>query len=199
MCYVNDIRLEQFWLLKKEIRGSEEYLIIGIDVAKEKHRAFFGTAHGKTLLKNLIFDNTIEGFEKLDMHVERVKVQYSLSKVVYGIEPTANYHKPLAEHLLKCGLMVVLVGGMAVKNNRQLLNGRWDKNDDKDSANIADLIAQGKCMFYEYPLMTLQNVRVLNALKRRLKKREHGISTYIRNHILAQYFPELDKYYGPSE
>ncbi|HYA85946.1 MAG TPA: hypothetical protein VEI57_02630, partial [Nitrospirota bacterium] len=47
--------------------------------------------------------------------------------------------------------------------------------------------------------MTLQNVRVLNALKRRLKKREHGISTYIRNHILAQYFPELDKYYGPSE
>jgi hypothetical protein len=37
---INDIRLEQFRLLKKEIRGSEEYLIIGIDVAKEKHRAF---------------------------------------------------------------------------------------------------------------------------------------------------------------
>ena len=198
MCYVDDIRLEQLRLLKKEIRGSEEYLIIGIDVAKEKHRAFFGTAQGKTLLKNVVFDNTIEGFEKLDAYVERVKVQYSLPKVVFGIEPTADYHKPLAEHLLKCGLMVVFVGGMAVKNNRQLLNGRWDKNDDKDSANIADLIAQGKCMFYEYPLMTLRNVRILNALKRRLKKREHGISACIRNHVLAQYFPELDKYYGPA-
>ncbi|HYA85910.1 MAG TPA: hypothetical protein VEI57_02440 [Nitrospirota bacterium] len=32
MCYVDDIRLEQLRLLKKEIRGSEEYLIIGIDV-----------------------------------------------------------------------------------------------------------------------------------------------------------------------
>jgi len=46
MNYVNDSRLEQFRQLKKEIRGSEEYLIIGIDVAKEKHRAFFGTAQG---------------------------------------------------------------------------------------------------------------------------------------------------------
>ena len=53
------------------------------------------------------------------------------------------------------------MGGAAVKNNRQLLDGRWDKHDDKDAANIADLIAQGKCMFYEYPLMTLRNVRAL--------------------------------------
>ncbi len=196
---IDDIRLEQFRQLKEEIRSSDQHLIIGIDVAKEKHRAFFGTAQGKTLLKNVIFDNTIEGFEKLDAYAERVKVQYSLPKVVFGIEPTADYHKPLAEHLLKCGRMVVLVGGAAVKHNRSLLNGRWDKNDDKDSSNIADLIAQGKCMFYEYPLMTLRNVRVLNALKRRLKKREHGLSAYIRNHLLAQYFPELDKYYGPSE
>jgi hypothetical protein len=41
--------------------------------------------------------------------------------------------------------MVVLVGGVSVKNNRQLLDGRWDKHDLKDAANVADLIAQGKC------------------------------------------------------
>lgn len=195
---VDDIRLEQFLQLKKEIRGSEQYLIVGIDAAKEKHNAFFGTSRGKTLVKSLVFDNTIDGFEKLDAYVERVKVQYSLSKAVFGIEPTANYHKPLAEHLIKCGRMVVLVGGVAVKNNRQLLDGRWDKHDIKDAANVADLIAQGKCLFFEYPLMTLRNVRILIALKRRLKKREHGISVCIRNHILAQYFPELDQHYGPS-
>jgi transposase len=199
MNYVDDIRLEQFMQMKKEIRGSGQYLIVGIDAAKEKHRAFFGTAQGKTLVKNLVFDNTVEGFEKLDASVERVKVQHSLPKVVFGIEPTGNYHKPLAEHLVKCGRMAVLVGGTAVKNNRQLLNGRWDKNDDKDSANVADLIAQGKCLFYEYPLMTLREVRILNTLKRRLKKREHGISMCIRNNIIAQYFPELDKHFGSAE
>jgi hypothetical protein len=30
------IRLKEFRQLKKEIRGSGEYLIVGIDVAKEK-------------------------------------------------------------------------------------------------------------------------------------------------------------------
>ncbi len=189
---IDDSRLEQFIQLKKEIRGSEKYLIVGIDAAKDKHNAFFGTARGKTLVKSLVFDNTLEGFQKLLAYVERIQVQYSLTVVVFGIEPTGNYHKPLAEHLTKCGHMVVLVGGMAVKNNRQLLDGRRDKNDGKDAANVADLIAQGKCLFYEYPLMTLRNVRILITLKRRLKKREHGLRVCIRNHIIAQYFPELD-------
>jgi transposase len=196
---VKDIRLEQFLQLKREIRGSEKHLIVGIDAAKEKHNAFFGTAHGKTLVKNLVFDNRLEGFRKLLALVERIKVQYSLMAVVFGIEPTANYHKPLAEHLVKCGHMVVLVGGVAVKNNRQLLDGRWDKHDVKDAANVADLIVQGKCLFYESPLMTLRNVRILIALKRRLKRREHSISVCIRNNLIAQYFPELDQHYGPSE
>ena len=48
-------RLKEFRQLKKEIRGSKEHLIIGIDVAKNKHHAFFGTATGKTLLKRLVF------------------------------------------------------------------------------------------------------------------------------------------------
>ena len=47
--------------------------------------------------------------------------------------------------------MVVFVANTAVKKNRELLNGRWDKNDTKDAANVADLVAQGKCLFYEYP------------------------------------------------
>jgi hypothetical protein len=39
-------RLSEFRQLKKEIRGSDKHLIIGIDVAKEKHYAFFGTPAG---------------------------------------------------------------------------------------------------------------------------------------------------------
>jgi hypothetical protein len=53
----------------------------------------------------------------------------------------------LGEHLIKCGRMVVLVSGVAVKRNRELLDGRWDQHDTKDAANIADLISQGKCLF----------------------------------------------------
>ena len=54
--------LKEFRQLRKEIRGSKGYLIVGIDVAKEKHNAFFGTATGKTLFKRLIFSNSKEGW-----------------------------------------------------------------------------------------------------------------------------------------
>ena len=52
-----DSRLVVFRQMKQEIRGSSSHLLIGIDVAKNKHNAFFGTATGKTLLRRLIFEN----------------------------------------------------------------------------------------------------------------------------------------------
>jgi transposase len=104
----------------------------------------------------------------------------------------------LAEHLLKCGQLVVLVSATAVKNNRQLLDSRWDKHDTKDAANVADLISQGKCLYYEYPDPKVRDIRNLLSLKRRLKKEEHGLRVRIRNQLLAQYFPEMDQYFGPS-
>ena len=30
-----------------------QHLVVGIDIAKERHNAFFGTASGKTLLRKL--------------------------------------------------------------------------------------------------------------------------------------------------
>jgi len=205
---VDSIRIKEFRQLKKEVRGSKDYLIVGIDVAKDKHNAFFGTATGKALFKRLVFENTIEGFNRLLIQADSLKVQYGLKKTVFGLEtcrraqvesPTGNYHKPLGEFLIKSDHTVVLVSGVAVKRNRELLDGRWDKHDTKDSANVADLISQGKCLFYEYPSMALRDLRNLLSLKKRLKKQEHGLRVRIRNHVLAQYFPEMDSYYGQSE
>ena len=91
-----------------------------------------------------------------------------------------------------------MVSAAAVKNNRSLLDGRWDKHDTKDSANVADLISQGKCLYYEYPDPKVRDLRNLLSLKRRLKKEEHGLRVRIRNQLLAQYFPEMDSHFGPA-
>ena len=192
------IRLEEFRQFRKEVRGSTEYLLVGIDVAKDKHYAFFGTATGKTLLRRLVFENSLEGFRKLLGQAEAMKVQEGLKKVVFGMEPTANYHKPLGEHLIRCGHQVVLVSGVAAHENRKTLDGRWDTNDTRDAANVADLVSQGKCLFYEFPVGAIQDLRDLLSLKRRFKRVEHGYRVRIRNHLLAKYFPELDRYYDQS-
>jgi len=193
------IRREQFCQIKDEIRRSDAYLIVGIDVAKDKHHTFMGNATGKSLLRKLVFENNLEGFRKLLERSDAVKTQNALSKIVFGMEPTGNYHKPLGAYLIRCGRHVVLVTGKAVKNNRELLDGRWDKNDDKDAANVADLVSRAKCLYYDYPSSSINDLRQLLSLRRRLKKEEHSLRMRIRNNLLAQYFPELDRFYSACE
>lgn len=189
-------RYKDFCQFCSLIRGSEGYMIVGIDIAKDKHRAFFGTPRGKTLWRRLIFENDLPGYHRLIQQSNELLSQHQLEHAVFGLEPTGNYHKPLAHWLIQNGHDVVMVGGKAVKDNRQLLDGRWDKNDTKDSANVADLIGQAKCQFYEHPEAHLLELRNLLSLRKRLKKEEHSLRMRIRNSLLAKYFPEMDRYWA---
>jgi transposase len=193
------IRRKQYCQIVKEITGSDQYLVVGIDVGKDKHHAFMGSATGKSLFRKLIFENNIGGFSRLLKTGDTIKSQNGLSKIIYGVEPTGNYHKPLASHLIRCDCNVVLVSGVAVKRNRELLDGRWDKHDTKCAANIADLVSRRRCLYYDSPLPGIIELRSLLSLRRRLKKEEHSLRMRIRNNLLAQYFPELDRFYSACE
>jgi len=187
-------RLRAYRQLRIEKRSSDRHLIVGIDIAKEKHYAFFGTSSGQVLCKQFTFPNSKEGFELLLCRTEQLRLQHQLDAAVFGMEPTANYHKPLADYLVLQEQQVYQVAGVAVSQNRQMLDGRWDKHDRKDAANIADLIVQGKCQFYEYPSLEIRQLRELLSLKHRFKKEEHGLKTRIRNNLLAKFFPEMDQF-----
>ena len=193
------IRRKQYCQIVKEITGSDQYLVVGIDVGKDKHHGFMGSATGKSLFRKLIFKNNLDGFSRLLKTADEIKVQNGLCKIVYGLEPTGNYHKPLARHLIRCDSNVVLVSGEATKKNRSLLDGRWDKHDTKCAANIADLVSRGRCLYYDCPSPSIFELRSLLSLRRRLKREEHGLKMRIRNSLLAQYFPELDRFYSACE
>lgn len=189
-------RFEWFCKLRSQIRSSDRHLIVGIDIAKDKHHAFFGTAKGQSLWRRLIFTNDRMGFERLIEQVDTLMAQHRLESVVFGLEPTSNYHKPLIHWLTDKGYLAVLVAGKAVKDNRELLDGRWDKHDTKDSANVADLIGQGKCLFYENPQADMLTLRNLLSVRRQLKKEAHRVRLRIRNGLLAKYFPEMDRHWA---
>ena len=74
-------RYADFCQFKTEIRLSKDYLIVGIDVAKDKHHAFFGTATGRTLLRRLIFDNNRNGFEQLITRASQLGLEHGLSRI----------------------------------------------------------------------------------------------------------------------
>jgi transposase len=186
-------RLNWFRQFKERVRASKRTLIVGVDIAKDRHHSFFGTPAGVTVQRRLIFENTINGFGELLATINYYLDNHKLKEVVIGVEPTSVYHKPLAEYLITMGYPVVYVTNTAIKNNRALMDGRWDKNDTKDSANVADLVSRGKCHFYDLPDINLRDIRNLLSLRKRLKKQEHRLMTRIRNNLVAQYFPELDR------
>ena len=192
-------RIDAFRQFKRQIRGSRDYLIVGLDIAKRKHHAFFGNTNGKTALKGLIVENSAEGFGHLLTQVRFYMDRGGLGRVVFGLEPTSVYHKPLAEHLIGQGHLVVYATNEAIKKNRSLIDGRWDKNDTKDSANVADLVAQGKCHYYDLPELRLRDLRSLLLFRKRLKKQLHSCRVRIRNNLVAQYFPELDRFWNNAE
>jgi len=192
-------RIDQLRQTKSSIRGSNEHLIVGIDIAKNKHYAFFGNANGKSFLKKFVFNNDIEGLSNLLNKTEAIQRKHKLTEIVFGVESTANYHKPVAESLIQKGYTVVLVSSVAVKRNRELLDGRWDKNDKKDAANIADIISQGKCLYYDYPCLSMKSIRSLLSLKRKLTKQKHALKMRIRGQIIAPYFPEMDAFFSLIE
>jgi len=191
--------IEAFRQLEKEIRGSKDYLIVGIDVGKHKHHAFLGTTSGKTVLRRIIVENSASGFEYLLDMVQFYQTRDGIPKRVFAVEPTSVYHKPLSEFLIEHGYMVVYVTNEAIKKNRVLLDGRWDKHDTKDAANIADLVSQGKCQYYDLPDITLRDLRSLLLIRKRLLKQQHSARVRIRNNLVAQYFPELDRYWNQAE
>ena len=188
--------LKLFRMLRSEIRGSTQHMIIGIDVAKDKHHAFFGTATGKTLRKRFVFRNSRSGFDALLALSDDLQGRHNLAQRVFGLEPTGVYHKPLLEDLLGRGELAVLVSSVAVARNRELLDGRWDKNDVADSANVTDLMAQARCLFADVAGPQLRELRNLVRARIRYKKHEHALRMRIRNHVVAQFFPELDGAYG---
>lgn len=192
-------RIERFRQFKNEIRGCDRFLIVGLDIGKNMHYAFLGTATGKTVKRGLRVANSASGFEHLLTTVQFYMDRDGFEDVVLGLEPTSVYHKPLAEFLITQDYLVVYVTNEAIKKNRALLDGRWDKNDTKDSANAADLVAQGKCQFYDLPDIQLRDLRALLALRQRLKKQLHSCRVRIRNNLVAQFFPELDHCWNQAE
>ncbi len=64
-------------------------ILVGIDVAKDKHDCFICHSQGEALCKTFSFPNSMEGFNHL---YEKIKsVSDDLSKLKVGLEATGHY------------------------------------------------------------------------------------------------------------
>ena len=124
---------------------STEAVLVAIDVAKAWNVVLMEKPDGKR--QRFRVANTRADHDRL---VALLKNQGVPCQV--ALEPTGNYHRPLAHRLLREGFDVHLVSSLAAARFREAMFNSWDKNDPKDTVVILELLKQGRVLRYYDPV-----------------------------------------------
>jgi transposase len=171
-------------------RISTSTLVIGIDIAKEKHAAQAINFRGIVLTKRpILFSNDLAGFEHLEHSIRKLQKMHDMIDVVVGMESTGHYWFNIANWLVQHGIDVVLVNPMTTKRNKENRDNSPSKNDPKDALVIADAVSRGFYTPFSPKDEAFRRIRVM------VTNREHWVvkSGRIKNRIhrwLDIRFPE---------
>jgi len=165
----NGTRIKRFRALKATLRTDRTRLLVGIDVAQAAHVVHLRQAHTRVVTPTLTIPNTTRGFTQLWTAIQRAQRTTGCREVVVGLEPTGTYHQAVAAFLTQQGADVLFISSSVAYWNRRTQDGTWDKNDRKDAANCADLLEQGKVLFYSQPTGPLAELRHLVKVLRRAR------------------------------
>jgi len=165
----NSTRVKRFRELKATLRTDRSRLLVGLDIAQAEHVVHLRHAHTRVVVPTLTIPNTTRGFTQLWARIQQAQRATGCRDVVCGLEPTGTYHQAVATFLEAQGADVLLLSSSVAYWNRRTQDGTWDKNDRKDAVNCADLLEQGKVLFYSQPTGPLVELRHLVKCLRRAR------------------------------
>ncbi|OPH49315.1 transposase [Paenibacillus ferrarius] len=170
-------------------RITTNHLIVGVDIAKEKHVARAVNFRGIEIGRPISFENGREGFEKLFRWIQNLLVQKNLTSFLIGLEPTGHYWFNLTDWLTQNNYEVVLVNPLTTYRNKENRDNSQSKNDFKDALVIADAVSRGFYFPYHQHGDVYQRIRMV------MNDREYWVKqqTSLKNRIfrlLDIHFPE---------
>ena len=113
-------------------------VVIGIDVAKNKHDCFILTSEGEILEDVFTIQNNLEGFQLLLSKIrDCTKVQ---DKIKVGLEATGHYSYNLLGFLLNNGLTTYVLNPLQTNLYRKSLTLRKTKTDHVDARMISSML-----------------------------------------------------------
>jgi transposase len=113
-----------------------------------------------------------------------------------ALEPTGDFHRPLAFRLLSEGFEVVGVSSVAQARFRKARFGTWDKNDPKDAQVILEMLKQGFTQTYYDPLLNGSlDLQELSGTYFQISLARTRLQHSLLLHYLPLYFPEIRRYW----
>lgn len=113
-------------------------IVVGIDVAKDKHDCFIVDSEGTVLFDVFTVPNTIVGFNILLDNIKSVTENFDKIKV--GLEATGHYSYNLLGFLLNNGLPTYVLNPLHTNLYRKSLTLRKTKTDKVDARVIASML-----------------------------------------------------------
>ena len=175
-------------------RISEKTLVIGVDIAKDKHYAQVVNWRKQAVRKGLGFKNKKEGFEKFLRWVQQALKQTGANDILVAMEPTGSYYFVFEEYLERLGIEVAIVNGRDVRRNSEIMGNDSSKNDPRDALIISQLTIDGR-----YGPSTRPKTGIYAELKELIGVREILAEDDIRNknrlhNQLSQILSEYQDY-----
>ena len=179
-----------------ESKIDSSYLIVGIDIAKQKQYARMTDFNGNELGKKIIFTRDIFGLNQLLIQINTLKLKYNKTSVLVAMEPTGIYWKNIYYGLrnLDNEIETVLVDVKDVITVRKLFY-ETVKTDTVDSIAIAKTaILKGYKQRLELSEKE-QNIKDIVSYREKLVKDSVSIKNMVIS-ILDEVFPEYNKFYN---
>ncbi|WP_026486303.1 IS110 family RNA-guided transposase [Caldanaerobius polysaccharolyticus] len=176
----------------------QKTLIVGVDIAKEKHHARAFDYRGVEYGKRLEFENNREGMEKFLAWAMDLMRKNKKDHLMVGMEPTGHYWLCFAQYLKDNDVKVVLVNPFHVKRSKELDDNSPTKSDHKDPKTIAMLVKDGRYVEPNIPEGIYAELRAAMDIRERLNKQLGMIKNQVAR-WLDIYFPEFNTVFADWE
>ena len=186
---------------RKEYCGSKQYrnyyergismIVVGIDVAKDKHDCFIMNSEGEVLFNPFVIQNNREGFDSL--YEKICSVANDFTKVKVGLEATGHYSYNILGYLLDKGLPTYVINPLHTNLYRKSLSLRKTKTDKVDARTIAAmLLSDVNLKSYSNTLYHNEELKSLTRYRFDKVKERAKLKTSVAR-LVNILFPELEK------
>ena len=165
-------------------------ILVGIDVAKDKHDCFITSSDGEVLFDVFTITNTMDGFSELYEKIS--SVDDDLSKVKVGLEATGHYNYNILGFVLNKGLTTYVINPLHTNLFRKGQSLRKTKTDRIDARSIAYMLLTDASL-EPYSLASYHNEELKSLTRYRFTKvqeRAKYKSSVAR--LVNILFPELE-------
>jgi transposase len=166
-------------------------ILVGIDVAKDKHDCFISNSDGEVLFDVFTIPNSIDGFSELYEKIS--SVAEDLSKVKVGLEATGHYSYNILGFVLNKGLTTFVINPLHTNLFRKGQSLRKTKTDRIDARSIALMLLTDSSI-EPYSLTSYHNEELKSLTRYRFTKvQERAKYKTSVTRLVNILFPELEK------